>query len=112
MSTNWIDVSEQLPLRENEVCYLVAYLNPFFGKLTLEITLASFDSPNDYENPEDAEGWKDCCTGKKILVTHWQKLPNLPHSEFDGIDQLKFKNQFGTIRPKLGCVTRVDTPAI
>lgn len=101
---SWINVGERLPAEGNGSYQLVAHLNPFFGKLITEITIGYFDGPENYDNPEDAEGWKDWHTGNKLFVTHWQKLPEHPTSRFNGIEQTEFKAIFGSFRPKLGSV--------
>jgi hypothetical protein len=101
---SWINVGDRLPTDEDGSYQLVVYLSPFFAKLTFEITIGYFDSPEEYDDPEAAEGWKDWYTGNKILVTHWQKLPELPVSRFNGIEQIEFKAIFGSFRPNLGSV--------
>jgi hypothetical protein len=101
---NWINVGDKLPTEEDGACQLVVCLNPFFGKFVSEITIGSFDSPDKYDNPQEAKGWKDSHTGNKILVTHWQRLPEPPPSKLDGIDQTEFKRIFGSFRPNLGSV--------
>jgi hypothetical protein len=103
----WINVGDRLPTKEDGHYQLVVYLSSSWGKFTSEITTGYFDSPEEYGNPDDAEGWKDWQTDDEILVTHWQRLPELPTSRFDGIDQVEFKSIFGSFRPNLGSVIDV-----
>jgi hypothetical protein len=84
--SNWKKACEELPESGN---VLVMYLEPFFGQLHPEVTVAYYDNPNDYEKPEDAKGWTQDPSGRPIFhVTHWMKIPELPSkSEYDFVKQ-------------------------
>lgn len=55
---------------------LVLYLSPSFGGYTIEVGTGYFDNPEDYEN--GGQGWLDWNTDRKINVTHFMELPNIP----------------------------------
>lgn len=59
-----------------EAC-LVIYLNPVADYFDLDITIAYFDNPANYENPNDGRGWVDWKTNDSIMVTHFANLPKI-----------------------------------
>ena len=70
-------------------------------------TIAYFDNPNDYENPDDAHGWMDAITENELNVVEYAVLDEIDQKEidpFDGLDQKGVVDKFGTARPNLGCV--------
>lgn len=85
---------------------LVKYLEPSWGGWSLRYGMAYFDNPNDYENPEDGEGWNDN-TGNSLNVVAYLELPELDEEEnpFRDIDQKQTKEKYGTYTPNLGCVS-------
>lgn len=79
--SEWIKCSERLP---KEAPVMVCFLEPRFGVMTQEIGVAYYDHPDDYENPDDAQGWLFWLNDKEILgggVTHWMPLPPAPTEE-------------------------------
>lgn len=85
---------------------LVKYLEPSWGGWYLQYGMAYYDNPNDYENPEDGEGWKHDNTGNKLNVVAYCNLPEINQEEnpFRNIDQKQTREKYGTFTPNLGCV--------
>src|SRR5271154_580114 len=78
---------------------LVIYLGAFFGKLDPRMTIAYYDDPADYQQPDQGEGWKDWLTEKKLLVTHWTPLPDLPvELENFSMDQTELLKKIPSIK--------------
>lgn len=78
---NWISVKDRLPEKGP---VLICFLEPFFGKFSKEIGIGYYDSPSDYENPEDGTGWRFWNPDRIVLgggVTHWKPLPEPPEEE-------------------------------
>lgn len=71
MDNNWISVDERKPEEKDGNKQLVAFDEPFFGKMNKEIECAMYD--------EDTNKWINELTSRPILrVTHWQPLPEPP----------------------------------
>lgn len=84
---------------------LVKYLEPFFGGWAVEYTIAYFDNPNDYEEPNGNKGWKDWDTERRINVIAYCELPkkDLKDNPWISISQEEIKEKHGTLFPKYGC---------
>lgn len=81
---------------------LVTHIKPFFGEFVAELRIAYYDNPVDYENPEEAEGWKCSATGHKLWVTAWKPLCDKADTEYDGMDQQDYIEKKGKRRPEMG----------
>ena len=78
--SEWISVGERLP---DVAPVLVCFLEPFFGKLSSEIGVGYYDSPNEYDD-SSGRGWLFWLNDRKILgggVTHWMPLPEPPKNK-------------------------------
>jgi hypothetical protein len=85
---------------------LVKYLEPSWGGWFLQYGMAYFDNPNDYEDPDNEEGWKHDNIGNKLNVVAYCNLPEINQEEnpFRNIDQKQTKEKFGEYVPNLGNV--------
>ncbi len=86
---------------EGEV--LVQYLEPSFGGWSVEFAIAYFDNPNDYTDG-NGEGWKHWITGNQINVLAYSVLPDSIKTKLTEMDQLQFREKFGTGHYNLGSV--------
>lgn len=78
--SQWVSVDDELPNGK----VLMSFLEPSFGSYYQEIGIGYYDSPDDYENPEDATGWRFWMPDKPVVgegVTHWMPLPTPPEGE-------------------------------
>lgn len=67
---NWIDVNDRLP-DESTFDVLVAFDEPFFGRMAKECAVCMYD--------RDTNTWVSEIANKEILrVTHWMPLPEPP----------------------------------
>jgi hypothetical protein len=67
----WKKASEEKPKGN----VLVIYLEPSFGKLSQEMTVAYYDNPEDYEDG-NGKGWIQSPSERPLYhVTHWAELP-------------------------------------
>ena len=74
-AAEWTSIEEKLP---EESPVLVRYIGQFFGEPDPRIDIGYYDNPEDYENPDDGQGWLFWRNEQPITVTHWMKLPELP----------------------------------
>ena len=84
---------------------LAKYLEPFFGGWAIEYTTAYFDNPNDYEEPNGDEGWKDWNSSRQINVIAYCELPEKDQKEnpWFSINQKEIEAEHGTFFPNYGC---------
>ena len=78
--SQWISVEDELPSGK----VLMSFLEPLFGSYYQEVGVGYYDSPDDYENPEDATGWRFWIPDKPVVgkgVTHWMPLPTPPEGD-------------------------------
>ena len=78
--SKWISVEDELPSGK----VLMSFLEPLFGSYYQEVGVGYYDSPDDYENPEDATGWRFWIPDKPVVgkgVTHWMPLPTPPEGD-------------------------------
>ena len=85
----WSDVKEDFP-KDKKV--MVVFLEPFFGYLSSEITMACFNNEDDHD--EDCVGWYDYYTNNKLLVTHWAEIPKTPVNPPAELDQEQFTKEY------------------
>lgn len=74
----WISVNDKLP---GDAPVLVCFLEPSFGSFNKEFGVAYYDSPDNYEDPDDGQGWLFWLNDRPIVgggVTHWMPLPEPP----------------------------------
>jgi hypothetical protein len=86
---------------------LVKYLEPSWGGWYCQYGMAYFDNPNDYENPEDGEGWKHDNTGNTLNVVEYCILPEINQEKenpFRNLNQKATREKYGTFTPNLGSV--------
>ena len=86
---------------------LVKYLEPSWGGWFCQYGMAYFDNPNDYENPEDGEGWILDDTNIKINVVGYYVLPKINQevdNPYRGLTQKQTKEKYGDYINNLGNV--------
>lgn len=77
--SEWISIKDRLP--EGRV--LICFLEPFFGVYTEELAVGYYD--------EDSQKWRFWIPDKEVRgggVTHWQPLPEPPHSPESKLKQV------------------------
>lgn len=86
---------------------LVKYLEPSWGGWNLQYGMAYFDNPNDYENPEEAEGWRHDNTCNTLNVVSYCELPHINQEIENPFYKKTPKDifyEFGTYTPNNGNV--------
>lgn len=87
---------------------LVQYLVPFFGYFEIEVGIAYYDNPNDYNNT-GGDGWLLWNGDKKINVISYISLEKeedskLIKSRFKSMKQSDFYEEFNDWHPNLGSI--------
>lgn len=84
---------------------LVQYLEPSWGGWSVEFGVGYFDNPDDYEDPDDGEGWKLWFNDNNVNVIGYYEFPQKVESKFTQMTQLEFiELHDGDHHPNLGNV--------
>ena len=82
---------------------LIQYLEPSWGRYSIEMEVGYYDNPLDYEKPSEGEGWKLWLSSSPIKVTHYAVLPEKQETPFSEMTQKEFIGKYGDF-PNLGSV--------
>ena len=81
---------------------LIQYLEPSWGKWSVEFGIGYFDNPDDYE--EGGKGWCLWFNDREVNVLAYCELPEKIETELIQLEQIEFREKFGSYHPNLGSI--------